>query len=54
MLGPVQADTPTLRCEGAALHVGRTTATAEDRITGTHDGRLHAHATTTCAVLRLG
>ncbi|GAA0281775.1 hotdog fold thioesterase [Streptomyces polychromogenes] len=52
MVRPVLADTPTLRCEGTALHVGRTTATAEARITGTHDGKLYAHATTTCAVLR--
>ncbi|MFJ8163415.1 PaaI family thioesterase [Streptomyces sp. NPDC096136] len=52
MIRPVLADTPALRCEGTALHVGRTTATAEARITGTHDGKLYAHATTTCAVLR--
>ncbi|MFD8148445.1 PaaI family thioesterase [Streptomyces sp. NPDC059708] len=52
MIRPVLADTPTLRCEGTALHVGRTTATAEARITGTHDGKLYAHGTTTCAVLR--
>ncbi|MEU6865555.1 PaaI family thioesterase [Streptomyces sp. NPDC046876] len=52
MIRPVLSDTPTLRCEGTALHVGRTTATAEARIIGTHDGRLYAHGTTTCAVLR--
>ncbi|MFJ9941096.1 PaaI family thioesterase [Streptomyces erythrochromogenes] len=54
MIRPVMADTPTLRCEGTALHVGRTTATAEARVTGMHDGRLYAHATTTCAILRTG
>ncbi|MFE6910627.1 PaaI family thioesterase [Streptomyces erythrochromogenes] len=54
MIRPVMADTPTLRCEGTALHVGRTTATAEARVTGTHDGKLYAHATTTCAILRAG
>ncbi|WP_051810309.1 PaaI family thioesterase [Streptomyces sp. NRRL S-378] len=54
MVRPVLADTPTLRCEGAALHVGRTTATAEARITGTRDGKLYAHGTTTCAILRTG
>ncbi|MEU8778155.1 PaaI family thioesterase [Streptomyces sp. NPDC048606] len=53
MIRPVLADTPTLRCEGTALHVGRTTATAEARVVGTHDGKLYAHGTTTCAVLRL-
>ncbi|MER8186010.1 PaaI family thioesterase [Kitasatospora sp. NPDC094015] len=50
----VLADTPTLRCEGTALHVGRTTATAEARVVGAEDGKLYAHGTTTCAVLRLG
>ncbi|MFI8929946.1 hypothetical protein ACIG3E_19980 [Streptomyces sp. NPDC053474] len=31
-------------------HVGRTTATAEARVVGSVGGKLHAHATTTCAV----
>ncbi|MEU9036836.1 PaaI family thioesterase [Streptomyces sp. NPDC048352] len=52
MVRPVLADTPALRCEGTALHVGRTTATAEARVIGTHDGKLYAHGTTTCAILR--
>ncbi|MDH6542007.1 PaaI family thioesterase [Streptomyces sp. SPB4] len=52
MIRPVLADTPTLRCEGTALHVGRTTATAEARVVGTLDGKLYAHGTTTCAILR--
>ncbi|MEU8459942.1 PaaI family thioesterase [Streptomyces sp. NPDC029003] len=52
MIRPVLADTPALRCEGTALHVGRTTATAEARVVGTRDGKLYAHGTTTCAVLR--
>ncbi|MEU3724396.1 PaaI family thioesterase [Streptomyces sp. NPDC031705] len=52
MIRPVLADTPALRCEGTALHVGRTTATAEARVIGTHDGKLYAHGTTTCAILR--
>ncbi|MBL1073710.1 PaaI family thioesterase [Nocardia sp. 2] len=52
LLRAVQADTPALRCTGTAIHVGRTTATAEARIAGTHDGKLYAHATTTCAILR--
>ncbi|MFI7355951.1 PaaI family thioesterase [Streptomyces avidinii] len=51
MVRPVLADTPALRCEGIALHVGRRTATAEARVTGTHDGKLYAHGTTTCAVV---
>ncbi|WP_431683633.1 PaaI family thioesterase [Kitasatospora sp. KL5] len=52
MIRPVLSDTPTLRCEGRALHVGRTTATAEARIVDTLTGKLYAHGTTTCAVLR--
>jgi uncharacterized protein (TIGR00369 family) len=52
LVRPVRPDTPTLRCEGRALHVGRTTATAEAQVIGTHDGKLYAHGTTTCAVLR--
>ncbi|WP_327673450.1 PaaI family thioesterase [Kitasatospora sp. NBC_00458] len=51
MLRPLFADSGLLRCEGVALHVGRTMATAEARVTGAADGRLYAHATTTCAVL---
>ncbi|MFJ9817465.1 PaaI family thioesterase [Streptomyces sp. NPDC101151] len=53
MVRPVFADTPTLRCEGTVIHAGRTTATAEARVTGTGDGKLYAHATTTCAVFAL-
>ncbi|GGN71968.1 aromatic compound catabolic protein [Streptomyces albiflavescens] len=52
LVRPVMSDTPTLRCEGRALHVGRTTATAEAQVIGTHDGKLYAHGTTTCAVLQ--
>jgi len=36
--------------EGEIIHVGRTTATAEGRITDA-EGRLYAHATTTCLIL---
>ena len=38
---------PLVRAEGQVLHAGRRTATAEARLTGP-DGRLHAHASTTC------
>ncbi|MEU8587813.1 PaaI family thioesterase [Streptomyces sp. NPDC048664] len=51
MVRPVFATTPRLRCEAATVHMGRTTATAEGRIIGTADGKLYAHATTTCAIL---
>ncbi|MFI1465738.1 PaaI family thioesterase [Streptomyces wuyuanensis] len=50
LLRPVYADTPPLRVTGTALHVGRTTATAEARAVGIEDGKLYAHGTTTCAV----
>ncbi|WP_223198377.1 PaaI family thioesterase [Solihabitans fulvus] len=46
----VTASTGPLRCEGTAVHVGRTVATAEARVVGVADGRLYAHGTTTCAV----
>ncbi|MDX2854618.1 PaaI family thioesterase [Streptomyces sp. PA03-3a] len=54
MIRPVLPGAAALRCEGVALHVGRTTATAEARVTGAADGKLYAHGTTTCAVLRTG
>lgn len=54
LIRPVLPVAATLRCGGVALHVGRTTATAEARVTGTADGKPYAHGTTTCAVLRTG
>jgi uncharacterized protein (TIGR00369 family) len=43
------ADTGPLRATGSVIHCGRQLATAEGRITGP-DGKLYAHATTTCLV----
>lgn len=40
---------PVVRAEGRVVHGGRQVATAEGRLVG-HDGRLYAHATTTCLV----
>lgn len=40
---------PLVRAEGVTIHVGNQTATAEGRLTGP-DGKLYAHATTTCLV----
>lgn len=40
---------PLVRAEGRVVHVGKQVATAEGRIVG-HDGKLYAHATTTCLV----
>ncbi|MFF7242096.1 hotdog fold thioesterase [Streptomyces collinus] len=50
LIRPVTADTGTLKATGAAIHVGRTMATAEAKVVGAEDGKLYAHATTTCAV----
>jgi acyl-coenzyme A thioesterase PaaI-like protein len=41
-----------VRTEGRTLNVGRRAATAEARITDT-DGRLLAHATTTCLIFEI-
>lgn len=40
---------PLVRAEANIIHVGRQTATAEGRIVGA-DGKLYAHATTTCLI----
>jgi uncharacterized protein (TIGR00369 family) len=40
---------PLVRAEGKLLHAGRQIATAEGRLAGP-DGRLYAHATTTCLI----
>jgi uncharacterized protein (TIGR00369 family) len=45
LTGPVLA-------EGAVLHAGRRTATAEARLTAEDGGALLAHAKTTCLILR--
>ena len=39
-----------VRCEGVAIHVGSRTATAEARIVD-RNGKLYAHASTTCIVV---
>jgi uncharacterized protein (TIGR00369 family) len=40
---------PLVRAEGKLVHAGRQVATAEGRLVGP-DGRLYAHATTTCLI----
>jgi uncharacterized protein (TIGR00369 family) len=40
---------PLVRAEGRVVHAGRQVATAEGRLIGP-DGKLYAHATTTCLV----
>jgi len=44
-------DSGTVRCEGTVIHVGRRVATAEARLLD-GQGRLCAHATTTCMVMQ--
>ncbi|MDT7838510.1 PaaI family thioesterase [Aquabacterium sp. OR-4] len=43
-------DVPLVRAEGKVINSGRTLGFAEGRLVGP-DGRLYAHATTTCVVL---
>jgi len=43
---------PSVRAIGKVVHSGRQVATAEASLVG-HDGRLYAHASTTCLVFDL-
>ncbi|WP_437575465.1 PaaI family thioesterase [Sorangium sp. So ce887] len=45
------AATGPVRAEAHVIHVGSRVATAEGRLVGKDDGKLYAHATTTCLVL---
>ena len=49
MIRALTKDIPLVRAEANTIHVGRQTATAEGRIVGP-DGKLYAHATTTCLI----
>lgn len=40
-----------LRCEGTVVHRGRTIATSEARLVGSEDGKLYAHAVSTCLIM---
>lgn len=48
---PLTRDTGRVFCEGRTVHLGGRVATAEARVTDA-EGRLYAHATTTCMVFR--
>jgi uncharacterized protein (TIGR00369 family) len=48
---PITTATGRLLCEGKIIHSGSRVATAEARLTDER-GKLYAHATTTCIVLR--
>jgi uncharacterized protein (TIGR00369 family) len=43
-------DVPLVRAEGQVIHLGRSMGTAEGRLYG-HDGKLYAHASTTCFIM---
>ena len=45
------AETGRVRAEGKLIHLGARTATAEGRVID-ESGKLYAHATTTCLILR--
>jgi uncharacterized protein (TIGR00369 family) len=49
MVRPLNDLVPLVRAEGKVIHAGRQVATAEGRIVGP-DGKLYAHATTTCLI----
>ena len=50
-LRPMTSKTGVVYCEGKVIHVGGRIATAEARLTDA-SGKLYAHGTTTCIVMR--
>jgi uncharacterized protein (TIGR00369 family) len=52
MLRPLTDAVPLVRAEGKVIHAGRQVAAAEGRIVGP-DGKVYAHATTTCMIFDL-
>jgi uncharacterized protein (TIGR00369 family) len=51
LIRAITKDSGYLRAEGKLVHAGKTTAIAEGRMVDPQ-GRLYAHATTTCLILR--
>lgn len=51
MVRPVTVDTGRVRAEARVVHAGKRLATADARLLALGDGKLLAHATTTCALL---
>lgn len=47
----ITKDSGLLRAEAEIIHLGRTLATAQGRLSST-DGKLYAHGTTTCMIFR--
>jgi uncharacterized protein (TIGR00369 family) len=52
MIRALTARVPRVRAEGRLIHLGGQTATADARLVGP-DGRLYAHASTTCLVFEM-
>jgi uncharacterized protein (TIGR00369 family) len=51
LVRPLFADSGEVRCEGNLVHLGRTIATSEAKLTR-GDGKLIAHGTSTCAIIK--
>lgn len=49
---PITLETGRMRCEGKVLHRGGRVATAEGRLIAESTGKLLAHGTTTCLVMK--
>ncbi len=49
---PISTDTGPVRCEGALVHRGDRIATAEGKLIAERTGKLLAHGSTTCLVMR--
>src|SRR5438093_11660614 len=49
---PISTDTGPVRCEGALAHRGDRIATAEGKLIAERTGKLLAHGSTTCLVMR--
>jgi len=49
---PITIDTGRVRCEGVVVHRGGTVATAEGKLVVKSSGKLLAHGSTTCLIIR--
>jgi uncharacterized protein (TIGR00369 family) len=50
---PITRDTGEVRCESHVVHRGRRQATAEAKLTDVANGKLLAHGTTTCMIMKV-
>jgi uncharacterized protein (TIGR00369 family) len=53
-VGPMTIDTGQVLCEGTVVHAGSRVATAEGRLFSVRTGKLIAHGTCACVILREG